>query len=292
MNSIAKKLLIKSIDKWKTAHERLVKVYGEKITDILGSHILHVEGKKIFEHGIKNCPLCLKYNIVSEDYDTWNDVVSTLNHTAGFRKFADYQLESSSPQSLSVGISTDLTSFEILNNIVGSANLNCVYDFDLVKENSLQIGNSSFSDEIIFSSRILTDYQESVGNRVLSIDDISSQFNSNPRATRYSYIHRFKLSDARVQKYLIYVKDQRYTDERQCEFVTLLHNDSTGFLNQYAKVYSTNDLGSFDFSIQGTDGILEFHPIKYTINDYNISIITCQGTFFLRNYIKFSSCTC
>ena len=73
MNSIAKKLLIKSIDKWKTAHERLVKVYGEKITDILGSHILHVEGKKIFEHGIKNCPLCLKYNIVSEDYDTWNE---------------------------------------------------------------------------------------------------------------------------------------------------------------------------------------------------------------------------
>jgi len=214
------------------------------------------------------------YSIKSKiDYDTWNDVVSTLNHTAGFRKFADYQLESSSPQSLSVGISTDLTSFEILNNIVGGANLNCVYDFDLVKENSLQIGNSSFSDEIIFSSRILTDYQESVGNRVLSIDDISSQFNSNPRATRYSDIHRFKLSDARVQKYFIYTKDQRYTDERQCEFVTLLHNDATGFLNQYAKVYSTNDLGSFDFSIQGTEGILEFYPIKYIINDYNVSII-------------------
>jgi len=214
------------------------------------------------------------YSIKSKiDYDTWNDVVSTLNHTAGFTKFADYQLESSSPQSLSVGISTDLTSFEILNNIVGSANLNCVYDFDLVKENSLQIGNSSFSDEIIFASRILQDYQESVGNRVLSIDDISSQFNSNPRATRYSDIHRFKLSDARVQKYFIYTKDQRYADERQCEFVTLLHNDATGFLNQYAKVYSTNDLGSFDFRIQGTEGILEFYPIKYIINDYNVSII-------------------
>jgi hypothetical protein len=214
------------------------------------------------------------YSIKSKiDYDTWNDVVSTLNHTAGFRKFADYQLESSSSQSLSVGISTDLTSFEILTDIVSSANLNCVYDFDLVKENSLQIGNSTFSDEIIFASRILTDYQESVGNRVLSIDDISSQFNSNPRATRYSDIHRFKLSDARVQKYFIYTKDQRYTDERQCEFVTLLHNDATGFLNQYAKVYSTNDLGSFDFSIQGTEGILEFYPIKYIINDYNVSII-------------------
>ncbi len=73
MNSIAKKLLIKSINKWKTAHERLVKVYGKKITNICGSHILYVEGKKIFEHGIENCPLCLKYNIVDEEKDTWNE---------------------------------------------------------------------------------------------------------------------------------------------------------------------------------------------------------------------------
>lgn len=221
------------------------------------------------------------YSIKSKiDYDTWNDVVSTLNHTAGFRKFADYQLETPSTfaeidsNSLIVGLSTNLTSFETLNNIVGGANLNCVYDFDLVKENSLQIGNSSFSDEIIFASRILMDYDESVGNRVLSIDDISSQFNSNPRATRFSDIHRFKLSDARAQKYLIYVKDRRFTDERQCEFVTLLHNDAIGFLNQYAKVYSTNDLGSFDFSVQGTDGILEFYPVKYIVNDYNVSLIS------------------
>jgi hypothetical protein len=221
------------------------------------------------------------YSIKSKiDYDTWNDVVSTLNHTAGFRKFADYQLETPSTfaeidsNSLIVGLSTNLTSFEILNNIVGGANLNCVYDFDLVKENSLQIGNSSFSDEIIFESRILMDYDESVGNRVLSIDDISSQFNSSIRPTRFSDIHRFKLSDARAQKYLIYVTDRRFTDERQCEFVTLLHNDSIGFLNQYAKIYSTNDLGSFDFSVQGTDGILEFYPIKYVVNDYNVSLIS------------------
>ena len=33
-------------------------------------------------------------------------------------------------------------------------------------------------------------------------------------------------------------------------------------------------MGSFDFSIQGTEGILEFYPIKYIINDYNVSIIS------------------
>jgi len=73
MNSIAKKLLIKSIDKWKIAHERLVKVYGKKITNIniYDTYMLYVEGKKIFEHGLENCPLCLKYNIIEIEKDIW-----------------------------------------------------------------------------------------------------------------------------------------------------------------------------------------------------------------------------
>ena len=73
MNSIAKKLLIKSIDKWKSAHERLIKVYGKEITESYFSHILYVEGKKIFEHGVFDCPLCLKYNILNKEKDTWNE---------------------------------------------------------------------------------------------------------------------------------------------------------------------------------------------------------------------------
>ena len=40
----------------------------------------------------------------------WNDPVSTLNHTIGFKKFGDYQLESTPDDvdSLKVGLSTDL----------------------------------------------------------------------------------------------------------------------------------------------------------------------------------------
>ena len=35
------------------------------------------------------------YSIKSRvDFDIWNDTVSTLNHTSGFKKFSDYQLES------------------------------------------------------------------------------------------------------------------------------------------------------------------------------------------------------
>ena len=52
-----------------------------------------------------------------------------------------------------------------------------------------------FSDEITFSSRILKDYSESVGNRVVSIDDFSGTFNSNPRANRFTTVNTWTLSE-------------------------------------------------------------------------------------------------
>ena len=219
------------------------------------------------------------YSLKSKiDYDTWKDSVDTLNHTLGFKRFSDYQLESALPKlnsnSMVVGLSTDLTYFDLTNDIISVVDLNCVYDFDLVKENSLQIGSSTFSDEITFSNRILTDYFESVGNRVLFIDDISSQFNSNPRSTRFSEVHRFNLDDARAQKYITYVRDRRYTAQRQAMLVTLLHDGSLGYISQYGRVESTYDQGSFDFAVEGTEGILLFYPTKYAVNDYIVTTLS------------------
>ncbi len=57
----------------------------------------------------------------------------------------------------------------------------------LSEENSVIIDSQLVSDEIIFSNKILTDYYESIGNRVLSIDDISPEFsNSDGEITDYS----------------------------------------------------------------------------------------------------------
>jgi hypothetical protein len=222
------------------------------------------------------------YSIKSRvDFNTWNDAVSALNHTTGFVKFSDYQLETPATfvevdsNSLVVNVPSDLTSIDVISDIISVVSLNCVYDFDLVRENSLQIGSQIFSDEIIFSNRILTDYAESVGNRVLSIDDISSQFSSNPRATRFSEVHRFSLADVRAQKYLTYVRDTRFTGERQLLIVTsLIDNIGNVFLNQYARVESTYDMGSFDITIDGTDGVLQFFPTKFSINDFDVTTLS------------------
>ena len=55
------------------------------------------------------------------DYDTWEDAVGSLNHTLGFRKFSDYQMESKLPSgsenALVVGVSTNLTSVDAVYSI-------------------------------------------------------------------------------------------------------------------------------------------------------------------------------
>jgi hypothetical protein len=223
-------------------------------------------------HYYQNFSYSLKSKI---DYDTWNDAVSTLNHTSGFKKFSDYQLESSEPNIFNPKNNEALSAtIDVITDIIGYADLNCFYNFDLVRENSLEINSSVISNEMIFSNTILIDYFESIGNRVLSIDDISSQFNSNPRPTNYSEVHRFLLTDARAQKNFIYIRDKRYTSQRQLLISTLIHDVGLGHMNQYGRVETTYDMGSFDFSIDGSEGILYFYPTKYEVNDYDVTLIS------------------
>ena len=199
--------------------------------------------------------------------EKWDDVVSSLNHAAGFKKFSNLIVENSSDVNASVGLGTTQSYFDRIIEFTENVNMNCVYSFDIVRENFIP----NFSDRIFFNNKTLTDYSESVGNRVLSIDNFSNTFNSNPRPTRFSEVTRWSITDTKAHKFLTYVQDTNYTSESQLMFVTLLH-DSRGFgyLNQYGRLETQLDLGSFDFALSGTDGILNFYPNKFEDNFYNI----------------------
>ena len=56
--------------------------------------------------------------------------------------------------------------------------------------------------------------------------------------------------------------------------VDLVHNGTNAFMNQYGRVETTYDQGSFDFSISGTDGQLLFYPTKSTVNDYELTTLS------------------
>ena len=139
---------------------------------------------------------------------------------------------------------------------------------------TININNNIKSNEIIFNSTILQDYIESVGNRVLTIDDISESFNNNPRLTPFSIIDTFQLNTVRSKKYLIYALDDKYVAERQVSLLTLLHNTSYGFLNQYGITPTVYNMGFFDFLITGDNGNLLFYPTKNEYNNFTVNYIS------------------
>jgi YHYH protein len=210
-------------------------------------------------------------------FDTWEDVVSTLNHTAGFKKFADLQMESALPfydeQSMIVEIPSNAPDVEVIVNIDSVIDTNCFFDYDMVKENVLNIDGRIVTDEIIFNNKVLTDYSESVGNRVLLIDDISDQFNSNVRVKRFGEVARFSLEGVTSKKIVTLVRDKRYVNQRQVLILDFLKDEYFNYLNQYARVETSYDMGSFDFEIDGNEGIINFYPTNFEFNDYDVTCL-------------------
>jgi len=119
------------------------------------------------------------YSIQSEiPIEEWNDVVSNLNHTLGFKKFGDLIVESI-PEASGIQTSQNEGTFSATADLNSSVDIDCIIDYDLVSENNFYIEGKLTSDEINFNSAVLQDYSQSIGNRVLNIDDISDEFNTS-----------------------------------------------------------------------------------------------------------------
>ena len=209
--------------------------------------------------------------------EKWDESVSSLNHTAGFKKFSDLVVENDITQNnQSVGLTTDqIGRVDSIANLDSVLSLNTVPDYDLVTEKTLKVDDTTVvSDEVVFKTKILQDYIESIGNRVLSIDDVSSQFNDLPRTDRFAAVDLFPLTSARHKKFIAYIQDTRFGEERQVYIISMVHNSSTAMLNQYGGVYTYADLGTFDFDILGEEGRLLFYPKKYRANDYFVTTLT------------------
>ena len=129
------------------------------------------------------------------------------------------------------------------------------------------------SREIVFDNTILADYFQSIGNRVLSIDDFSDQFNSNERRSPFQNISIFS-TEYPYTKVFTYVRDRTFTDERQFAIVNVLENNQLGFVNQYATIETYPYLGYFDYQpIGGGQWGLSFYPVKFQNNIYDVSTV-------------------
>ena len=204
--------------------------------------------------------------------ETWNDSVSSLNHTSGFKKFSTLEIPSSPDISSGISTNQNLGFIGAIQNLDSVIDLDCVFNFDLARENLITIGDLTTSNQIIFNSRLIQDYRESSGNRVLDIDNISEFFNSNPRFERFTVVNRKPYSDVRYVKYLVTSTDKLFSSESMFNIVSLIHDNSFTYINQYAKLFSQDDLGYFDARIISNNIELLYYPDKFSINDYHLNV--------------------
>ena len=237
----------------------------ERETGFLNNNVQRIHDNNYYQY--------FSYDLKSKiDYEKWNPYVSNLNHTSGFKKFGSLVIDSKSNYT---GISTEQnqSDFVGVSHIDQIIDLNCYSDFDLVKENNINIDNQIVTDEIIFNSKLIQDYIESIGNRVLIIDDLSPSFNNRPRSDVYSIVDSFDLKNV-YKKYFIFIRDKVFIDYKQFLIVSLIQNNQSGYLNQYGRVENSSDLGYFDFRISSSLGNLLFFPKKYESGSYDVNYIS------------------
>lgn len=105
----------------------------------------------------------------------WESPVSDLTHIAGLKKFGDLQVESKDINPYEI-TSTDTSDINI--SLSSYVNINTINDIDLVLED-VDDHQNLYSEILKFRSLKLSDYLLCLNNRVLSIDDISNNFNTD-----------------------------------------------------------------------------------------------------------------
>ena len=203
---------------------------------------------------------------------SWGEPVDSLAHVAGFKKHSD-MLISSIPVGIGstangiVAIGTASKSVVIIDN---EGALKNHHDFDLVYENPAP--DLSVSNEVVFKSNRYDTSLVCETNRVLSIDDISPQFYSDPNLLRSVEIDAFDIANPtgpqaikyHAQVVLDAALQLAFNTTQYCEFI-VFHNDDDAFLNQYSDLSDSFDLGEFVLTQNGNIVSVSFSPFNSTL---------------------------
>ena len=150
----------------------------------------------------------LSYTIKSsQTYDELSSTVNGLVHPTGLKNFSDTGI--TTVTKVSVGSSLDSTSSATLD-IVSENRVDTLNFFDLgIDVDTLPDEiNATKSKFIKFNNKKLSDFINCISNRVLSIDDISSQFSNAGGSESELFVdaHDYNLLDG-YSRFLVQVID-------------------------------------------------------------------------------------
>ena len=199
--------------------------------------------------------------------NSWSEPVDSLAHIAGFKKHSDLLLNSvptTAPQPS--GISSGTGNVIIIDE---EASLLETPNFDLVSENTNL--DENISDEVRFQSGRFGDAIICSTNRVLSIDDLSPQFYTDPNLVRSVELDTFDMITGgpggdginAIKYYAQVVLDTSlgfsFNVTQYTEFV-VFHDGTDAFINNYSELSDGEDLGEFITETSGPLASVAFVP--------------------------------
>jgi hypothetical protein len=216
----------------------------------------------------------LSYSVKSSK--TWEEIATPVNnllHISGMKNFADTQIL----QNVQSGIGTTESTLSLLNIFASENRVDTTNNFDLVIDVDTLDSKSKF---IKFKNISLTDYILCKTNRVLKIDDISSQFSSeNDDPTGIFNILQIN-SGNNYNRFLVQTRNI-FTNEIQFDEIITINNDENIFTLQKGSLTSLNN-EDFLTNIEGyvdseSNFYLRFEPEDIENSDFDIKVL--QDTF-------------
>jgi|688.fasta_scaffold00896_49 hypothetical protein len=187
-----------------------------------------------------------------QEISKWESPVSDLTHVAGLKKFGDLQVESkdSNPYQITTN---DVSDINI--SLTSYVNINTINDIDLVLED-VDDHQNLYSEILKFRSLKLSDYLLCLNNRVLSIDDISNNFNTDESFVSIIIDTTPTYGDGSlIAKYLVFLESTKsfYTDFElpSLSEIYLARNNSDVNFVAYS-YFEDIELGAFNARIRTT----------------------------------------
>ena len=211
----------------------------------------------------------LSYSVKSPiEFEELINPVNRLLHTSGLKNFADTEVQSTS--SVSIG-STTIDTISIFD-ILEEKRVDTINNYDLTIDVDTLDNKSKF---LKLKTKKLSDYIECRTNRVLKIDDISSQF-SNSSSSLNQYVDLF--IGEQYSRFLTQIKNPNNNDTQVVELVVLKDSENI-FTFEKSNVFNTSQelieiSGNID---EFGNSSLRFSPLDPFDSDYDIKIF--KNTF-------------
>jgi hypothetical protein len=217
----------------------------------------------------------MSYSIQSEK--AFNDIISFVNdnvHPTGYRNFADTQINPKGNVGASFTTAQE-EPFLVLDVFDGSKRVDTINDFDF----ALDLDATSFTSKSIELQNVqITDYILNKTNRVIGIDDISSQFLNEDSDELLAFKDVASFTDGRkTNKFLTQVVDITNDAEMSLKELVLINNNDNTYILE--KVGLGETVGEFDgfFDEDTNQYSLRFAPNEIYNTDYEVKLLQ---TFF------------